>query len=204
MNTPSTGRASNARATWLCLGLISCAAILLRWPALRWLSGAGISADYTFHPDVNRFVLAASDIHLPNPDGYPQGMTTLLYLTHLALARFTGSALLPLLQAITIVHAGALVAITYATARFWGLNRAQSLLGAAFLAVAPLALAQSNFGTADIAAVTYFYAALLCGGQYLHTRAQLWFVLMCTLTGMCLAMKFFVPLFAPLALVLAG
>jgi hypothetical protein len=136
----------------LLLALVIGGSVFLRLPAMHWLEGAGISADYSFHPDVNRFVLAAEDIRAPNPDGYPQGMTTLLYLTHRALARFVAVGVLPVLQGITLFFAGLLVLLTYLTARFWRLGRTPALLGAAFLGVAPLCVVQSNFGTADVTA----------------------------------------------------
>jgi hypothetical protein len=192
----------SARAATLLLTLIVVGALALRLPAFHWLAGAATDPDYSFHPDVNRFVIAASDIHAPNPDGYPQGMTTQLYLLHLLLGRFTHAHLLPLLESITFFYMGALVVLTYATARFWHLSRVRALLSAALLALAPLAVVQSNFGTADITAVAFFYATLLAGGQYLRTRGQLWFVLLSVLTGMAIAVKLFLPLFAPLLLVL--
>lgn len=203
MNSARTQDDLNARTAWLILALIIGGAVMLRIPALHWLSGAGVSAEYSFHPDVNRFVLAAQDMSAPNPDGYPQGMTTQLYLVHLLVKRFAQVGFLQILQAITIFYSGLLVLLTYVTARFWKMNRGRALLGAAFFSVAPLAVVQSNFGTADVTAVCLFYATLLAGGQYLRTHKQLWFVVLCALSGMAVAVKFFVPLFVPLALVLA-
>jgi hypothetical protein len=45
------------------------------------------------------------------------------------------------------------------------MSRSRALLGAAHLSVAPLAVVQSNFGMPDVAAVFFFYATLLAGGQ---------------------------------------
>jgi hypothetical protein len=193
----------NARLAWVILSLIIAGGVTLRVPAVHWLSGAADSADFSFHPDDERFVLAAMNIRAPNPDGYPQGMTTQLYLAHSVARRLGQVGFLPVLHAITIFYAGLSILLTYVIGRSWGMGRGAALLGAAFLSVAPLAVVESNFGTADVTAVFYFYATLLAGGQYLRTRSQLWFVMLCMLTGLTVAVKFFVPLFAPLVLVLA-
>ena len=188
---------------WLLLACMVGGGLILRMPALHWLTGAGVSPDYSFEPDANRFLFAARNITAPNPDGYPQGMTTQLYLVDLVIQRFAHVGLKQLLQAITLFYSGILIVLTYATARSWRMSRARALLAAALLTLAPLAVVLSNFGTADMAAVSFFYATLLAGGRYLRTRKQLWFVLLCALTGIAVAVKFFIPLFAPLALVLA-
>jgi 4-amino-4-deoxy-L-arabinose transferase-like glycosyltransferase len=202
MSTSVARNEMNARLAWLILALIMAGGMMLRLPGVHWLSGAADAADFSFHPDDKRFVLAASDIKAPIPDGYPQGMTTQLYLVHLLVGRFTHAGLLQILHGITIFYAGLLILLTYVIARTWEMSRGSALLAAAFLSIAPLAVVQSNFGTADVTAAFYLYAALLAGGQYLRTQRQLWFVVLCVLTGMAIAVKFFVPLFAPLALVL--
>jgi hypothetical protein len=199
----AVSRGLNARLAWLILALIIAGGVTLRMPAMHWLSGAADSADFSFHPDDRRFVLGAEDIKAPIVNGYPQGMTTQLYLANLSVGRFTHAGLLPLLHGITILYAGLLILLTYVIARSWQMSRGRALLGAAFLSLAPLAVVESNFGTADTTAVFYFYATLLAGGQYLRTQKQLWFISVCALTGMALAVKFFIPLLAPLALVLA-
>jgi Dolichyl-phosphate-mannose-protein mannosyltransferase len=193
----------NAQLAWLILALMIAVAVTLRLPAEHWLIGAADTADFSFQPDDERFVLAAKDIKAPNPDGYPQGMTTQLFLAHLAVSRFSETNILQVLHGITIFYAGLSILLTYVIARSWRMSRSRALLGAALLSVAPLVMVQSNFGTADITAMFYFYATLFTGGQYLRTRKQLWFVILCLLTGMAVAVKFFIPLFAPLALVLA-
>lgn len=193
----------HVRLTCLTLALIIFGGVLLRAPALHWLAGAADSADFSFHPDDERFVLAARDIKAPNPDGYPQGMTTQLYLVHALVSRFTHVGFLQVLHAITLFYAGLSILLTYVIARTWRMSGGCALLAAAFLSIAPMAVVQSNFGTADITAMFYFYATLAAGGQFLRTRKQLWFIALCTLSGMAVAVKFFIPLFAPLALVLA-
>jgi hypothetical protein len=193
----------NVRLAWLVLALIIAGGVMLRTPAIHWLSGAADTADFSFQPDDKRFVLAAKDIKAPIRGGYPQGMTTQLYLAHSLVSRVTPVGVLQVLHAITIFYAGLSILLTYAIARSWRMSRGRALLGAAFLSVAPLAVVQSYFGTADVTAMFYFYATLLAGGQYLRTQKQLWFVILCALTGMAVAVKFSVPLFGPLALVLA-
>jgi hypothetical protein len=193
----------SARLAWLILALIVAVGVTLRMPAIHWLTGAASTVDFSFQPDDKRFVLAAQDIQAPIPDGYPQGMTTQLFLAHSLVSRFAQIGFLPVLHAITIFYAGLSILLSYVIARTWRMSRGRALLGAAFLCVAPLHVVQSNFGTADVTAVFYFYATLLVGGQYLRTQKQLWFVMLCALTGMAIAVKFFIPLFAPLALVLA-
>jgi hypothetical protein len=193
----------NVRLAWLILALIVAGGMILRQPALTWLSDAAASSDFSFHPDDQRFVLAAEDIKAPNPDGYPQGMTTQLYLAFKLVSRFANVGILKVMHAITIFYAALSVVLTYAIARSWSMSRGAALFAAALFSVAPLAVVQSNFGTADITALCYFYATLLAGGEYLRGRKQLWFVILCALTGMAVAIKFFIPLFAPLALVLA-
>jgi hypothetical protein len=184
MQTSASEDGMSQRTALVFLTLVAIGGIALRLPALHWLQGAGISADYSFHPDVNRFVLGAEDIHVPNPDGYPAGMTTQLYLLTRLASRFAAVGIVQLLQSITLFYSAALTALTFVTARFWGSRPSQALFAAALLTVAPVAVVQSNFGTADMAAASLFYATLLAGGAYLKTQRQLWFVLF-LMNGYC-------------------
>jgi hypothetical protein len=193
----------NARLAWLMLVLIAAAGVWLHAPALTWLQGAADSAEFSFHPDDKRFVLAALDIKAPNPDGYPQGMVSQLYAAHWLASRFMHVSVVEVLHAISIFYFALSILLTYVFARFLQLDRGVALLSAALLAVAPLAVVEANFGTADTTATFYFYATLLAGGYHLRTRSQLGFIAFCALMGMAIAVKFFVPLFVPLALVIA-
>lgn len=93
-----------------------------------------------------------------------------------------------------------LLLLTYKMARTWNLDRGSALLAVLFLATSPGRVAFSNFGTADVTAVFYFYLTLVVAGKYLNSKDQLWFVLAATLTGAAIAIKFFIPLLVPLFL----
>jgi hypothetical protein len=185
------------------LALLVAATVLLRVPGIQWPSTESAPPNLSFQVDEQRFVVGAQDIKVSAPDGYPQGMTTHLYVLHALLGRVSGLALLPMLHAISIFYAGLSVLLAYLIARSWRMSQGCALLGAAFLSVSPLFVMHSNVGTADVTAMFYFYATLLAGGEYLRTQRQLWFVVLCALTGFTVGVKFFVPLFVPLALVLA-
>lgn len=124
----------NVRLTWLILALIVAAGVMLRMPAVHWLSGAADDVDFSFQPDDERFVLAAKDIKAPNPDGYPQAMTTQLYLVHSLVSRFTRASVLQVLHAITIFYAGLSILLTYVIARTWRMSRGCALLELRFCA----------------------------------------------------------------------
>jgi len=203
MGTATPKGTIGGRSAGLILAAIMVGCVLLRLPALHWLTDAGNSPDFSFHPDVGQFITGAQDIKAPNPVGYPEGLVTHLYLLHKLLAPLTGAGYMQLLHSITIFYAAMIALLTYVTARCWNMSRATALLAAALWSIAPGAVVQSNFGTADLTAVFYFYAAVLSGGQYLRTGKSIWFVALCALVGMAVAVKFFVPLFAPLFLVLA-
>jgi hypothetical protein len=203
MNDATPRDTISARAAGLILAAIMVGSVLLRLPAFHWLTGAGDSPDFSFHPDVGQFITGAQDIKAPNPVGYPEGLVTHLYVLHKLLAPLTGAGYMQILHGITIFYAAMIALLTYVTARTWNMSRATALLAAGLWSIAPGAVVQSNFGTADLTAVFYFYATLLVGGQYLRTGKSIWFVILCALVGMAVAVKFFIPLFAPLFLVLA-
>jgi hypothetical protein len=203
MNTRSPRDAISGRAAALILAVIMVGSVVLRLPALHWLANAGPYPDFSFHPDVGRFITGAQDIKVPDPEGYPEGLTTHLYLLHKLLAPLTGAGYMQILHSITLFYAAMIALLTYVTARSWNMSRGTALLAAGLWSIAPGAVVQSNFGTADLTAVFYFYATLLVGGQFLRTGKSIWFVLLCALVGMAVAVKFFIPLFAPLFLVLA-
>lgn len=182
------------------IGMVAIVAIAIgvRLLGSHWLVGAGIAPDFSFHPDDDRFVSAAKSFRdYPSLGGYVLGMVSQLFLV------LTGTRMLGMdvnalvaLRGITVFHAALTVVATYALAMFWLRDRTQALLAALFLALCPLHVINSNFGTADVTAVCLFYLAVLCGTKYLQTTRDFWFTLMAALCGFALAVKFFIPLLA--------
>lgn len=201
-----TVRDGTRAALWssACFVLILIFAALIRLAGMDWLVGAGIREDFSFHPDENRFVEAAKSFRdYPTLHGYVLGMPTQLFvlLTTLQAVNFEPNALLTL-RAITLVHALLMVGLTFLMAKQWTGSNAQALLASALMALCPLHIVSSNFGTADIAAVTLFYMAILAGAQYVRAGRDGWFTITAALCGLAIAVKFFIPLFAVLGLII--
>ena len=190
--------------TWLLglvLGTLILAAVINRIPGLFWLVDVAPTSDYSFNGDDQRFVDLAKDFTAGMPDGYVHGMTTqLLGISLLADKLLPDSNLLQLLKIVTLIYAALTLLLTFFIAKSWLGNDTSAILATFFLATAPLHIVSSNFGTADVTAVFYFYLTLFVAAKYLKTRDQIWFVLAAILTGAAIAIKFFIPLFVPLAL----
>lgn len=200
-------------AIWLSLIAIAVAGLALRSASLEWLIGAGPSPSYSFHPDDARFILTASHFEQGPLGGYPNGMATHVFLldrlpafikafgegNFQALLEASDSNLAILLRAVTLAYAALTVPLTYLVARTIGCSRGVGLLASALIAVTPLHVVNSHFGTADITVVWYFYTSLLVGGAYLRTGRQPLFIAFVVLCGVTLAIKFFIPVAAALA-----
>ena len=201
---PTTTLAStdlDARTTRLCLLALVLGAVILRLPGLTWLVGVGHETEFSFMLDDQRFTDLAHDFDAGMPDGYVHGMTShLLVLLAIVQPFLPDPNLLQLLRVVTLIYAGMTVALVYFFARSWNLPRSSGLLSAFFLAVAPVHVATSNYGTADVTAVFYFYAAIFSGAQYLRSSKIGWFVTAAALTGAGIAVKLFIPLLVPLFL----
>lgn len=190
-------------AVWVLLSAIITGSLALRVPGLDWLVGFGPTNDYSFRLDDQRFVDLAKNFLAGMVDGYVHGMTThLLGLEAVLGPFFPGQNPLQLLRAVTVIYAALTVLLVFVMARAWAIGNADALLAAFFLAAAPMHVANSNFGTADVTAVFYFYLTLFAEGKYLHTKDPLWFVLAAALTGAAIAIKFFIPLLLPLTLLI--
>lgn len=188
---------------WVSLSILVVAAIALRVPGLFWLLGVGPTDDYSFNTDDQRFVDLAKNFNAGMPDGYVHGMTThLLALRAVIEPLFPGPNLLQLLKVVTLTYAGLSVILTYALARDWSVSNKGAVLAAFFVTTAPMHVACSNFGTADVTAVFCFYLTMFAQGRYIRTSEQLWFVISAALTGVAIAVKLFVPLLLPLLLLI--
>lgn len=200
-------------AIWLSLIAIAVAGLALRSAGLEWLIGAGPRPSYSFHPDDARFILTASHFEEGPLGGYPNGMATHVFLVDRlpaliealgggkfqALLEASDSNLAILLRAVTLAYAALTVPLTYLVARTIGCSSGVGLLASALIAVTPLHVVNSHFGTADVTVVWYFYASLLVGGAYLRTGRQPLFIAFVVLCGVALAVKFFISVAAALA-----
>jgi hypothetical protein len=193
-----------SRGPAVVLALIVAGAAAVRLLGTGWLLGAGLTPDFSFHPDDQRFIEAVRVIpDRPDLGGYVLGMVAQLYVVVAGLEwlGFRPNALLAL-RGISVGYALAMVWLVHALSMLWRPDRRAALLAAAFVALAPLHVLNSNFGTADVAAVTLFYATLACVGRYFRDDRELWFVLAAALTGLAMAVKFFLPLAGGLGLLL--
>lgn len=159
---------------------------------------------FSFHYDEHRFVAAAQQFETAPDDlrGYVVGMASQLFAV-LGFTRLADLHLNPvlLLRLIGFLHALITIAVTYTLARIWIRDRRVAILAALLLALTPLHVANSNYGTADIAAVNLFYLTYLAGYRYVRKGTTGYLLAMCILCGACLATKFFLPLLMVPALV---
>jgi Dolichyl-phosphate-mannose-protein mannosyltransferase len=191
-----------ATSVWLTLALIAICAVALRLGGLDWLVGVGPTPDYSFHPDDRRSVEVAANFREGSADGYVIGMATQLFLLNALLSHFGETNLAVLLRVITLFYAALSIPLTFWIARALSCSVRTGIIAAALLAVTPLHAMNSQFGTADMTAIVYFYAAWLAAAAYLRTHRQLWFVMFAALCGAAMAIKFFLPVLVPLGLVL--
>ncbi|MCG8547990.1 MAG: hypothetical protein MJE12_27650, partial [Alphaproteobacteria bacterium] len=105
------------------------------------------------------------------------------------------------LRVVTLFYGALTIWLIAAIARGWQLSRGVALLAAAFLAVAPLHILNSNFGTADVAANFYFYLTLWLGWWYVKRRTPILFVLFAASLGAVIATKLYLSLVVPVLLV---
>jgi len=190
------------RQQWLLLGLIVVGAVLLRLQGLHWLLAVAPTADFSYMMDDQRFVELAKDFSAGTFDGYPYGMTTQLLALQALISPFVSDVnLLHLLRVVTLIYAALTLVLTFFISRSWGIGNGWSLLAVFLLATAPTHVVTSNYGTADVTAVFFFYLALFVEGRYLITRKQVWFVVAAALTGAAIAIKLFLPLLVPLGLI---
>ena len=183
-------------------------AIVLAGTAIRalgvtWLTDAAPYLGYSFHPDDMRFIRAARDFRNFEMSGYPLGMSTHLFVIMQAAQRLFGLTLDAsiVLRVVTLFYGALTIWLTAAIARSWQWSRGVALLAAAFLAVAPLHILNSNFGTADVAANFYFYLTLWLGWWYVKNRQPIFFVLFAASLGAVIATKLYLSLAVPVLLV---
>jgi len=190
---------------WLALFIIAAVGFAFRVPGVLWLIEATPSVNYSVHPDVQRFIAVAQNFEgRPAIGGYVIGMASHLYLINKLLITFFSAKLdlAILIRLISVTYGVFTIILIYFIARSWGFQNKVALLSSALLAVSPLHVYNSHFGTPDASAAFYFYLALYAGWGYAKSRHQFLFVLFAALIGANLAMKFFIPLFVPLFLVI--
>jgi hypothetical protein len=179
--------------------------VSFRLLGINWLIGVGNEPDFSFHWDEERFVIAAKWFESASEllGGYVRGMASQLFLLKKVFAQLAiDPNLLTALRWITVVHASLTILATYFLARIWFPDRRVGLLAAILLALCPLHIVNSNYGTADVAAVNLFYLTFLAGIQYLRTEKPVWFMLTTIACGAAIAVKFFIPLLGFLAVLL--
>jgi hypothetical protein len=178
-------------------------AIGLRLPGLRWLLDVTPFPGFDFHPDAMGLIRATEDFsQSDHPTGYPLGLSTHLYLARQlleALRREVDPTLL--IRAISMSYGVLTVCLTGIVARVLTGSTAVALTAALFLALAPLHIINSHFGTADSTLVFFLWLSVVFGWRALRGGRSLDFVLFVASVGTALAVKFFIPLLLPLAIV---
>jgi hypothetical protein len=188
-------------AFWLLLTFIACASVLMRFGGIQWLVSVGHDPYFSFHPD-ERAVGWVQDFKAGSRDGYVLGMTTQLFALMQVLKGYLDLEPVVALRSITLLYAALTVVLTAILARSWGCSKRVSLLAAALLAVAPLHVVNSNFGTPDVTVVFLFYAMLLGGAAYFKTGRQIAFITAAVFAGAAFAVKFYMPLAVPFLILL--
>lgn len=175
----------------------------LRFPGIPWLLGATPYPVFDFHPDVMRLIEPTNNFsEVQGWRGYPLGMTTHLYLIRKGLGLF-GLDFNPvvLIRLISLGYGVLTVFLAGIAARALTASREVGLLTALFLALAPLHLINSHFGTADSTLVFFLYVSFVFGWRSLKYGRDLDFVLFVASVGVTLAVKFFIPVLLPFAIV---
>jgi uncharacterized membrane protein len=198
-----TDRTAESSYFLLGLALIVGFGIAIRVPGLDWLQNVAPHFGFDFHPDVGRFIRSALDFRNERPGGYPLGMATHLFVLKKVLDKVLSANIDPviLLRAVSLCYGAATIALSGIIAKHLS-NPRVGLLTATFLALSPLHVVNSIFGTADATATFWFYVVLLFGWRYLRDRKDADFVAFVASTGVSLATKFFIPLLVPITLVL--
>jgi len=158
---------------------------------------------FDFHPDARGLIRPAADLAtIEHPSGYPLGQTTQLYVVRQAFEAFGRSPDPTLImRSLSLVYGVLTVLLGGMIGRALTGSIGVGLLTALFLALAPMHVFNSHFGTADSALVFFLYLSLLFGWRTLRHRRDLDFLLFVASVGVALAVKFFIPLLFPLAIV---
>jgi len=189
---------------YLCLVLIMLVGAAIRLPGMHWLINVTPVNVHSPHPDGRRFVRDALNFRNETRDGYVRGITTHIFVVKLLAEKIFE-------KTPDLLYAGRLFSLIYGIltlglvalmVRRMTSSSGLSLLTAGFLSVAPLHVINSHFGTADSAAIFYFYLSAFLGWYHMRTRSQTAFALFAAVIGVTLAIKFSVSLLIPLALVL--
>ena len=195
---------TNSRTTSLALlALICVCAVGLRLAGVGWLADAVPHPGYSFHPDVMRFVEPIADFeNIRGWRGYPVGFTSQLFVTATVLG-YAGLDADPVTLIRSISLSYGVLTIFLVGLLAWRLSGSGGFgaLAAAFLALAPLHIINSHFGTPDGAATFFLYVTLIFGWRAVKHDRDLDFVLFVASVGVSLAMKFYFPLLVPLAIV---
>jgi len=190
---------------WVSLFTIVTIGVFVRVPGVLWMKDAAPSANHSIHPDVPKLIRVANNFgHRPGMDGYVVGMSTHLYLVRKLLHPIFGDRLdlAILIRIISLSYGIFTIILISMIARSWRFPNNVALLGSALLAIAPLHVINSHFGTPNASATFYFYLSLFAGWGYVKTRHSLLFVLFVALIAASIAMKFFISLLAPFFIVL--
>jgi len=191
MSTPD----SIPSRTWVLVALLAALAlgIWLRAPGIHWLAGAGPQPEFSFHPDDHRFLGSARHFGEQYPDGYVMGMATQLFVALNVAELFGAVNAATLMRAVSQFYAALTLLLTFFVGRALGVGRLGSVLAVAFLAIAPMHLVNSNFGTPDATLLAFFYGAFLAVAAWLRTSKEAWFIASVMLAGGAMALKFFLP-----------
>ena len=181
--------------------LIMIFSVSLEWRGIDWMNGYGPKPNHSFNIDDNRFVDAAQEFKRPelNKVGYPEGMTTQLFLVATAAEKLLGLEVNypAALRGISVIWAQFALLITFFLGRWFGLSSPAALLSAFFLAVSPLFVLLANQGTPDVAALGLFYATVLAAMEANRRNSSQLFYATCFFAGICLAVKFLIPAVVP-------
>lgn len=196
----------SARTAWLLLVLAMLVAVAVRLPGVFWLVGLGATVDQSFNVDANRFIIAALNFQNPDfkPDGYPLFMTTQLYVLAklLGLVGADGINYAILLRLISLAYAILTLPLAFLFCRVLGFSKLVSVMSAWLLSLAPMHVLLSHAGTPDISILCIFYLTMLSAVLYRQRGNEWFFYLVCALTGIALADKFYLPALVPLGLIL--
>lgn len=190
---------------FLALSCLILTAIAIRLPGVHWLIGYGPNVDFSFNPDAHRFIVFADHFHAAqaNRNGYPPFMVVQLFLIDAFLHK-VGAApnAVIVLRSISMVYSAFSLILSYVFLTSLGFSRLTGILASFFLAISPLHIIFSHFGTADMSAFFLFYMTAYAAWRHQRSHREHWFFITAALAGLAIADKFFLPALVPLSLII--
>ena len=189
---------------WIILILILIVAASIRLPGIRWQQGINFNGSYSLHPDEMTFVKDANRFNKNSLSGYVRGFTAHIYIVKTFIEKILkkNAPLVQISRLISFTYGLLCLVLVAIMVSMVSGSPGLGLITSSFLALAPLHIMYSHIGVADSTVIFYYYLSLFLGWLHLKTKSEAAYVLFCVSMGICIAVKFFISLFVPLAILI--